>query len=164
MFFTYGVGVLSKEKFNKPNATNKYNKINGGLWCCPKNNLYSEWFVVTLACPELVRDPVPYDVFISDNANILKLTSENISSYTDSNKYIDFNSVKMYDAIHFTKDLVEKVEEFKMYLVESIQILNFDIISYENCYVDEKYVLSENFIKNMNIVLDKIENIISFYE
>ncbi|GAX66750.1 TPA: hypothetical protein ACGI5J_000446 [Clostridioides difficile] len=51
-----------------------------------------------------------------------------------------------------------------MYLVESIQILNFDIISYENCYVDEKYVLSENFIKNMNIVLDKIENIISFYE
>ncbi|HDJ1466749.1 TPA: hypothetical protein PPO51_002494 [Clostridioides difficile] len=156
MYFTYGIGEISKEKFKKPNGVSTQNKIKGGLWCCPKNEFYSEWFVITLACPDLVRDPIPYDIDIYSNANILKLTSENIDFYTDSNRYIDFNKVKSYDVIHFSKDLVENIKQFESYYVESLQILNFDIISYKESYIDENYVLSEDFRKKAMPIVEKM--------
>ncbi|MCC0752647.1 hypothetical protein KGF47_18165 [Clostridioides sp. ZZV13-5731] len=160
MYFTYGIGEISKEKFKRPYAVSKQNKIQGGLWCCPKNEVYSDWFVLTLACPQLVRDPVPYDIEILSNAKILKLTQENINLYTDSNKHIDFEKIKEFDVLHFTKELVENVKEFEAYYVESIQILNFDIMTFKESYIDEEVVLSNEFREKMNPLIEKILNAI----
>lgn len=159
MLFTYGIGEISKGKFRKPNEISKQNKINGGLWCCPKHHeLYSEWFILTLANPQLVagKITIPYDIEINENAKVLKLTAENINLYTKNDGYIDFNKIKEYDAIHFTKELIENVKEFESYYVESIQILNFDVIHYKESYIDKEYIQSEEFAKKGFAVLDRI--------
>lgn len=160
MFFTYGIGEITKEKFKKPYAVSKQNKIQGGLWCCPKNEVYSDWFALTLACPQLVRDPIPYDIEIASNAKILKLTQDNIDLYIDSKRHIDFDKINEFDALHFTKDLVENVKEFEAYYVESIQILNFDIMTFKESYIDEEVVLSNEFREKINPLIEKILNAI----
>lgn len=160
MYFTYGIGELSKDKFKKPSfVNNKLNKIQGGLWCCPKHNeLYSEWFILTLANPKLTagKITIPYDIEIDENAKILKLTIENINLYTDYNGYINFDKIKEYDVLHFTKDLVENVKKFESYYVESIQILNFAVMHYKESYIDKEYIQSEEFVKKGFAVLDRI--------
>ncbi|MBY2477534.1 hypothetical protein KWV16_11645 [Clostridioides difficile] len=159
MFFTYGIGEISKNKFKKPHGVSEQNKIQGGIWCCPKHHeLYSEWFILTLANPQLTagKITIPYDIEINENAKILKLTTENINLYTNSDGYIDFNKIKEYDALHFTKELVESVKRFESYYVESIQILDFDVMQYKESYIDKEYIQSEEFVKKGFAVLDRI--------
>lgn len=153
--FNYGIKNINEEKFIIPTRVNEQsNKVNGGLWGCPKNDLYSDWFVLTLFVTELVpKDHVVTDnlltgnlITIKDDAKVLTLTKDNYNSYIEKGKLI-FDKLKGFDVIHFTKDIMD-LKEFEAYYFESYQILNYSSIEkIEKYNMDVDYITSEEFVK-----------------
>lgn len=151
--FNYGIKEFEKDKFITPTTVNKFtNKINGGLWGCPQNDLYSNWFVLTLFVPQLVpkdQTVVGNVITIKDNAKVLNLTIDNYKNYTNKG-ILDFNKIKDFDIIHFTESIID-VKQFESYYFDSYQILNINSIeNVEKCDMDIKYIMSTEFKEKAN--------------
>lgn len=154
MFFNYGIDTYDKAKFKQVDKVmDDVNKLSGGIWCCPKNDVYSNWFVLTLYCPCLVdsnQKIVGNNIKLKDNSSILTLTTNNYKEYT-KNEILDLSKLKNIDAILFTQDLVDNIKSFESYYFESLQILNDDCIeSIEKEKMNVEYILSEEFKEKAN--------------
>lgn len=126
MIVNYGLNQIDWTLFEKPTEVNELNKLNGGLWACPERDWFSDWFVLTLYLPILVREGATMGLNylqLHPSARILTLTLDNYQQYLSGNQ-LDVEKVLAYDVLHLTDELVEQVELFDSYYVESYQILN----------------------------------------
>lgn len=156
--FNYGIKEFDKRKFIIPTKVNNFvNKVNGGIWGCPKNDLYSDWFVLTLFVPELVskdQKVVGSIISIKENAKILNLTINNYKYYTLKG-ILEFEKIKDFDVIHFSEDIIQ-IKQFESYYFESYQILNYDAIEYiKECDMDIEYIMSNEFKQKANKIFKK---------
>lgn len=155
--FNYGLGIVEIDKFNKPTMVDRFNnKIDGGLWLCPKTELYSNWVVMTLYVPNLVRDENLFGntIILKDDVKMANIDKENYLDfmYGDS---LDLDKCSEYDVLHFNENLIE-VKEFEAYYFESYQVLNFDCIKtiiVEK--LDVKKVTSKEYILKSRLIFDK---------
>ncbi|MGL5821285.1 MAG: hypothetical protein ACRCYE_06590 [Sarcina sp.] len=156
---SYGLGIIEKEKFIKPIKVDKYvNKITGGLWCCEENELYSEWVVLTMLAPFLVKSQIPYlsTIHLKDDINIAYVNKDNYLDFMDG-EALDLDVFKNIDVIKFDDNL-EQIELFESYYFECYQILNFECIkSIEVSKLDVNKILSDDYSnKAHDLINDKI--------
>uniref|UniRef100_UPI0013EFA545 hypothetical protein n=1 Tax=Clostridioides difficile TaxID=1496 RepID=UPI0013EFA545 len=96
-----------------------------------------------------------------DDVKVLKLTSENINLYVDFyNKCMDFDKVKSCEMLYFTKNLIKNVKSLESYYIESVQVLNFDSIYYEEFCLNKEYIKSDKFRKKVSQVLNCVNDLI----
>lgn len=155
--FNYGIKKIEQGKFINPSFVNeKNNKINGGIWASKQTELYSDWFVITLYVPQLLPQNSTVEgniIHLKDNANILTLTKENYKEYTSKN-ILDFNKLKKFDVVHFSKSLMD-LKKFEAYYFECYQILNYKAIeNVEKCDMDTNYILSDDFKEKASKIFD----------
>lgn len=167
-YFCYGLGDFSINKFNTPTKVNKeINKLNNGLWACERNEVYSDWFVLTLAFPMLVNNPQikGFEIELCQNVKLLELSLLNYKKYTDDEGILIFEKLKKYDAILFRKDLITKIKTFESYYFECIQILNFNNMKITPVKMDLNYILSDKFkinsLKKISSVIKHVQNTIT---
>ena len=148
----FGIYQYKEEEFETPCFVEKdTNKINGGIWACPENEYYSDWiaiapFIAVLTSPNALM--CSSRIVLKREAKRLTLTPENYKNFTDENDTLLFEKIKDFDCIHFSKALVEEVEAFEAYYVESYQILNLECI--HDVYfieLDLDYMKSEVYVR-----------------
>lgn len=128
--FNYGINQIEVEAIETPTEVNEVNKLNGGLWACPETDYFSDWFVLLLYLPMMAKPDTTLGgnyIELSPNASILTLDVDNYHRYLVNGK-LDMDQVMQYDVLHFTEALVDQVEAFESYYVESYHILNKEAI------------------------------------
>lgn len=149
--FNYGLGIVEEKNFIKPN------KVNGGLWLCPKTELYSDWVVLTFYIPKLVKDPwlIGNTIILKDNVKMAHIDKDNHKEFMKNN-CLDFDICKEYDILHFDENLIE-IKEFEAYYFECYQILNFECI--KNIIIeklDTNKIISTEYLLKSKIIFNKI--------
>lgn len=162
--FNFSKYQINKSLFNKPTEYNKeLNKIEGGLWCGPFNpHYYSDWTIVEIIWSLLKKEPGLIAegnmLYLKDDARVLTLTKDNFKNFDLSNVN---KIVNLYDVIHYTQELVDAVEDFEAYYVESFQILNPDCIASDEHINIEQGVIGKYEVEvaeKMEYILHKIQN------